>query len=165
MRPFIAHRGSLRRPAAGAGFTLIENMVALAVFAIGMLAIVYLFLYGIGASRTSQSLTQAYVAMQEIVGMMRADSAQALMYKNIDTQAGASQVLPATNTIPATNVATWMNSLKALPGAGNQIGGYGKVTVTSAPTSAPGTCPCDATIEIVWAGGEDKYVVQTVVGY
>ena len=104
-----------------AGFTLIENMVALAIFAVGMMAIVYIMLNGIGLSRTSQSLTQAYVAMQEIVSMMRADHLDEYLYNNVDTLNGAN--VPPISTVAGQNVATWMQSLKYLPGSGGAAGG------------------------------------------
>lgn len=146
-----------------AGFTLIENMVALAIFAVGMMAIVYIMLNGIGLSRTSQSLTQAYVAMQEIVSMMRADHLDEYSYNKVDTLNGAN--VPPISTVAGQNVATWMQSLKYLPGSGGAAGGYGQIAVAPGVGVAPGFCPCDAQITITWAGGRKSYVVETMVGY
>lgn len=153
------HRAVSRSGAAG--FTLIENMIALAVFAIGMMGIVYMMLNGVGLSRTSQSLTQAYVAAQEIIGMMRADQFGIYQYNNVNTKNGA----PSVSTVAGQNVSAWMQSLQYLPGSGATPGGYGQITVTPRVGVSAGSCPCDARITITWAGGRKSYVVETVVGY
>ncbi len=152
-----------RRGGCAPGFTLIENMVALAIFAIGMMGIVYTLLEGMGLSRTSQSLTQAYVAMQEIVSMIRADSLEHSQYNDVDTSKPSS--LPSTSRIAGKNLMTWMQSLQKLPGSGTAAGGYGRISVKSAAGVPPGSCPCDAKITITWAGGRKSYVVETMVGY
>lgn len=163
MRERISQGGRRAPRGLARGFTLIENMVALAVFAIGMMAIVYMMLNGMGLSRTSQSLTQAYVAMQEIVSMIRADHLEDLRYNNVDTQ--VSTTLPSLSTVAGQNVATWMESLQHLPGSGAAAGGYGQIAVTPAAGVAPGGCPCNAQITITWDGGRKSYVVETMVGY
>ncbi|WP_298136411.1 prepilin-type N-terminal cleavage/methylation domain-containing protein [Acidiferrobacter sp.] len=144
-----------------AGFTLIENMVALVIFAIGMLAIVFVMLDGMSLSQSSQGLTQAYVAMQEIVGMMRADNLDIYQYNNVNTQTAA----PSTATVVGQNITTWMESLRHLPGSGTSVGGYGQIAITPTSGTLPGLCPCNATVTITWAGGRNSYVVNTVVGY
>jgi type IV pilus assembly protein PilV len=146
------------------GFTLIENMVALAIFAIGITAIVYLLLNGIGLSRSSQSLTGAYIGMQEMAAMIRADGGEALQYNGVNTAVASS--FPSTSyPIADSNVASWANTLAELPGApGTGKGGYGTITVYPTLWATPGQCPCWATITVYWANG-DSYAVQTIVGY
>ncbi len=162
MREFLKHGGRVAaRGSRAAGFTLIENMVALAVFAIGMMGIVYMMLNGVGLSRTSQSLTQAYVAAQEIIGMMRADQFGIYQYNNINTQNGA----PSTSTVVGQNVSAWMQSLQYLPGSGATHGGYGQIAITPGAGVSVGACPCDARVTISWDGGRKSYVVETMVGY
>ena len=164
MRKPIKKRSPRRvRGGCAPGFTLIENMVALAIFAIGMMGVVYTLLTGMGLSRTSQSLTQAYVAMQEIVSMMRADALEISQYTDVDTSRPSS--LPSSSSVAGKNVATWIQSLKKLPGSGTAAGGYGRISIKSAAGVPPGSCPCDAKITITWAGGRKSYVVETMVGY
>lgn len=143
-----------------AGFSLIENMVALAIFAIGIMAVVYMLMNGVGRSRTSQSLTQAYVAMQEIVGMIRADGAEALSYNGVQT--GSTTTWPSAQ-VPREDIATWVQSLLYLPGSPGTHGGTGEIAVQSA---VPGSvnCPCQATIVINWGRGK-SYQVTTYVDY
>jgi len=162
MRESIRLRRSHKRPAKAGGFTLIENMVALAIFAIGIMAIVYLLLEGMAMSKGGQSLTQAYIAAQEMVGMLRADaySNSALSYNGINTTLPNGGV--GGSSIEQSNIMTWEKSLAYLPGSGGTVGGHGTVTVL--PVGAAG-CPCEATITVYWTGGLNSYVVQTMVGY
>lgn len=156
------HGGRSQASGSGAaGFTLIENMIALAVFAIGMMGIVYMMLNGVGLSRTSQSLTQAYVAAQEIIGMMRAAGPGIYQYNNVNTKNGA----PSASTVAGQNISTWMQSLQYLPGSGAIHGGYGQITITPEAGVSVGLCPCNAQVTITWDGGRKSYVVETVVGY
>lgn len=156
MRPSIVIRSGSCERLRQAGFTLIENMIALAVFAIGMMGVVFLFLNGIGISRTSQNLSQAYIAMQEIVGMMRADTHEVVQYNGVNTT--ASSGLPP---VAAQNVATWAKTLSALPGAPGKRGGFGTIQVI--PTQG-NLCPCQALVTIYW-GASNQYQVETDVDY
>lgn len=160
MRTPVIMRGRGVAEARARGFTLIENMVALAVFAIGMMGVVYLYLNGLGLSQKSQGLSQANIAMQEIIGMMRADGNEALLYNGVATRSAA---LPPSGTLAAANVATWMQDLRALPGVGAQQGGSGTIQVQPI-NPASKLCPCQANVQIQWGAG-NVYQVQTDVDY
>lgn len=152
--------------AGAAGFTLIENMIALVIFVVGILAIGYLIVDGMGLSKSSQGQTGAYVAAQEMAGMLRAAGPGALAYNGV---ALSSTNPPMGNaTIEETNLQTWWQALTQLPGT------YGAATVagTGQPrlqariqvTPVNGTlCPCNATITESW--GQETYVVTTAVDY
>jgi len=142
------------------GFTLIENMVALAIFSVGMMAIVFMLLNGIALSRTGQSLTRVNLAMEEILGMIRSDGADAIQYNNVNTALTAT--VPTGAGPVATNIATWIQSLKNLPGAGLVTGGSGSITMTSVAGGV--SCPCVAQVTIQW-GIHKSYTVTTDVDY
>ncbi|MHB8232971.1 MAG: type IV pilus modification PilV family protein [bacterium] len=162
MRESVRIGRSRRLPVKSRGFTLIENMVALAIFSIGIMAIVYLLLEGMAMSKGGQSLTQAYIAAQEMAGMLRADAYanSALSYNGINTTQPNGGV--GGSPIEQTNIATWAQSLAYLPGSGGAVGGYGTVQVLAVGAAG---CPCEATITVHWTGGLNSYVVQTMVGY
>lgn len=144
------------------GFTLIENMVALAIFAIGIMAIVFLLLNGIAISRTSHALTGAYVAMQDMVGMIRADPRDAMLYNGVDTAPGSAYSAPSGGTGPGANINSWASVLAQLPGYGSRGGGYGTITVAS--VNGTKLCPCSATVTVYW-GRANRYQVITDVAY
>ncbi|HUW98585.1 MAG TPA: prepilin-type N-terminal cleavage/methylation domain-containing protein [Acidiferrobacter sp.] len=162
MRESVKMRRPHRVFARCGGFTLIENMVALAIFAIGIMAVVFLLLEGMAMSKGGQSLTQAYIAAQEMVGMLRADAngGNALGYNGINT------VLPAGGVgatgVELANITTWEESLAYLPGLGGTTGGRGTVAVKAVGVAG---CPCEATVTVYWTGGLNSYVLQTMVGY
>lgn len=160
-RPIINWQGNTRARNER-GFTLIENMIALVIFAIGIMAIVYLLVDGMVMSKGGQSLTQAYIAADEMAGMLRTDAADALSYNGMNTSSAGANVSPK-GPVEATNIKTWEQSLQYLPGLGGAVGGYGTVAVTSLTNTV--TCPCTAVITVYWAGGNDTYAEQTVIGY
>ncbi len=161
MRPAVT--GVARR--ADGGFTLIENMVALAVFAIGVMAIGYLLLDGMSLASDSRGLTGAYTAAQDMAGMIRANGTNAQTYNGIQTPAPgltASSGAGAAGSVEAVDVSTWKGILATLPGSG-PIPASGSVAVAPSLQGAV-ACPCVATISVSW-GASDHYVLQTVVDY
>ena len=142
------------------GFTLIENMVALAIFAIGVLAIAYLLMDSMGLARNSRGLTGATIAAEDMAGMIRADDAHALAYNGISTPGAAGS--GGAGSMEALNVAHWEQILAQLPGSA-AASPAGQVQVAPAIANTV-TCPCQATISVSW-GHNDHYVLQTMVGY
>lgn len=163
------HSSLTIHPAGGvraAGFSLIENMVAMVIFVIGILAIGYLIVDGMGLSKTSQGQTGAYVAAQEMAGMLRAAGSGALAYNGVTL----SSTNPPTGnaTIEQANLRTWWQALTQLPGAAGSatLAGTGQPRLQARIAVVPvnGTlCPCTATITESW--GQDSYVVTTAVDY
>ncbi|MDA8390486.1 MAG: prepilin-type N-terminal cleavage/methylation domain-containing protein [Gammaproteobacteria bacterium] len=161
MRPAVTGVGVR----AGRGFTLIENMVALAIFAIGVMAIGYLLLDGMSLAQNSRGLTGAYIAAQDMAGMIRANGTNALSYNGIQTPApgvAASTGGGPPGSVEATDVTTWEGILAALPGSGHTPPS-GSVTVAPSLQGTT-TCPCTTTILVSWGAG-DQYVLQTMVDY
>ncbi|MCE5394167.1 MAG: prepilin-type N-terminal cleavage/methylation domain-containing protein [Acidithiobacillus sp.] len=133
------------------GLTLIEAMVALAVFAIGALGILSLFLGSFSLSAQSQNLTSGYEIAQSAVAVLRANGSNALSLDGTivtASQAGNSLLTPVSQMMSAygmpsnTQVALGVSSLN-----GN------------------GLCPCSATVSVSWNGGAQSYTTQTIVGY
>ncbi len=160
-------RLSFARPAVreALGFTLIENMIALAVFAIGVLAIGFLIVDGMGLAKTGQGETGAYIAAQEMIGMLRGDSTGAINY-NVNL----SSTNPPTGGTPEdVNLETWWAALTQLPGTSGSptIAATGKPRLQASIQiqSVFGTnqCPCNALITESW--GQNNYVVATTVDY
>lgn len=160
-------RPGCARPAmrSASGFTLIENMIALAVFAIGVLAIGFLIVDGIGLAKTGQGETQAYIAAQEMIGMLRGDSAGAINY-NVNL----SSTSPPTGGSPEdVNLETWWAALSQLPGTSGSptIAATGKprlqASIQVVSTFGNNQCPCNALITESW--GQSSYVVATTVDY
>jgi type IV pilus assembly protein PilV len=146
------------------GFTLIETMIALAIFAIGSLGILTILMNGFSINAEGNNLTGGYQIAQNAIGMIRANGSNALQFNGaavsntgIVTGGGGGMVAQA--------ISTWKNMLyppglpSALPSAS------GKIMVLS--QQGNGMCPCTATVSISWLlnGTPETYSVQTIVGY
>ena len=133
-----------------AGLTLIEAMAALAIFAIGSLGILSLFLGSFAMSAQNQNLTSGYEIAQSAVGVLRANGAQAMSLSGATVSANQAS-----------------NSL--LDPVSQVMSAYGmppqsQVSLTVAPLNSAAQCPCSATVSVSWGNGQ-SYTTQTVVGY
>ncbi|MHB8115336.1 MAG: prepilin-type N-terminal cleavage/methylation domain-containing protein [Acidithiobacillus ferrivorans] len=144
------------------GFTLIETMIALAIFAIGSLGILTILMNGFSINAEGNNLTGGYQIAQNAIGMIRANGSNALLFNG----AAISNTGTVTaNTVVAQAISTWKNMLyppglpSALPSAS------GNIMVIS--QQGNGMCPCTATVSISWLlnGTPETYSVQTIVGY
>ncbi|MEW5790161.1 MAG: type IV pilus modification protein PilV [Pseudomonadota bacterium] len=117
-------------PSPQSGFSLIEVMIAMAIFAFGLLALAALQVAALRATTDSQYITQANLLANEMVGMMwGTPTATALSaYHKLDTQAN----LPSSPSIVAANASAWREDiLRQLPQGRGQIAVNGtQVTVT-----------------------------------
>lgn len=117
-------------PSPQSGFSLIEVMIAMAIFAFGLLALAALQVAAVRATTDSQYITQANLLANEMVGMIwGAPTAMALSaYHNLDTQAS----LPSSPAIVAANASTWRDDVqRQLPQGQGQVAVNGtQVTVT-----------------------------------
>jgi type IV pilus assembly protein PilV len=133
------------------GFSLIEAMVALAIFAIGSLGILSLFLGSFSSSAENQNLTSGYEIAQSAIGVLRANGSNALAMNGATvTPSGASNVALAP-------VASVMSAYGMAPQA--------QVSLTVSSLLGSQQCPCSATVSVSWGGGAQTYQSQTVVGY
>ena len=150
------------------GFTLIENLVAMVIFMIGIMAVTYLLADGVHLSKTGQGQTTAYIAAQEIIGMLRVSGPGALSYNGV---ALTSQNPPPGGgaSIFQTNLQTWWQTLLQLPGtAGPPINASTgqprlQASIQVTPSGGNGQCPCQAMITESWE--QNTYVVSTEIGY
>lgn len=142
---------------AETGFTLIEVMVALAIFAIGSLGVAYMLMSGFDTTAESTDLTSGYEVAQSAIGLIRANGANAIQF-NGAAVTGSSVASNATGAV-ASAISTWAGVVGGLPS------GQGDITVSSLQNN--GQCPCSATISVYWqqTGQNKNYAVQTIVGY
>ncbi|MBU2761224.1 type IV pilus modification PilV family protein [Acidithiobacillus sulfurivorans] len=144
---------SLRNAEAAtqAGLTLIEAMAALAIFAIGSLGILSIFLSSFAMTNQNQNLTSGYEIAQSAMGVLRANGAQALSLNGATVNASQNS-----------NNTTLLNPVSAVMSA---YGMPAQSQVTLAVTSLNGNgCPCTATVTVTW-GGAQTYTTQSIVGY
>ena len=149
------------------GFTLIETMIALAIFAIGSLGILAILMNGFSINAEGNNLTGGYQIAQNAIGLIRANGSNALQFNGAAiSNTGTVTVPGSANTVVAQAISpTWKNMLyppglpSALPSAS------GKIMVIS--QQGNGMCPCTATVSISWLlnGTPETYSVQTIVGY
>ncbi|MBU2753792.1 prepilin-type N-terminal cleavage/methylation domain-containing protein [Acidithiobacillus sp. CV18-2] len=133
------------------GLTLIEAMVALAIFAIGSLGIIGLFLNSFSMSAQNQNLTSGFEIAQSAVGVLRANGANALNLNGATASASS-----ASNSLLAP-VSSVMSAYGMPPQA--------SVTIIVATTiTGANLCPCNATVTVSWGNGA-SYQTQTIVGY
>ncbi|MEY2342044.1 prepilin-type N-terminal cleavage/methylation domain-containing protein [Acidithiobacillus sp. IBUN Pt1247-S3] len=132
------------------GLTLIEAMVALAVFAIGSLGILSIYLGTFSSAQQNQNLTSGYEIAQSAMGVLRANGANALSLNGASiTQSSASNTLldPVSQAMSAYGMPT-----------------QSQVSLTLSSLNGNGLCPCSATVSVSWAGG-NQYSTQSIVGY
>ena len=150
------------------GFTLIENLVAMVIFMIGIMAVTYLLADGVNLSKTGEGQTTAYIAAQEIVGMLRVSGPGALSYNGV-TLTSQNPPPGGGTSIFQTNLQTWWQSLLQLPGAAgppiNASTGKPRLqaNIQVIPAGGAGPCPCQAVITESWE--QNTYVVSTEIGY
>ncbi|WP_308389907.1 prepilin-type N-terminal cleavage/methylation domain-containing protein [Acidithiobacillus sp. AMEEHan] len=131
------------------GLTLIEAMVALAIFAIGSLGIIGLFLNSFSMSAQNQNLTSGFEIAQSAVGVLRANGSDALNLNGDTVTASTTSPLLAP-------IASVMSAYGMPPQA--------TVTFAVTPMSGASQCPCNATVTVSWGNGA-SYQTQTIVGY
>ncbi|MBU2831185.1 prepilin-type N-terminal cleavage/methylation domain-containing protein [Acidithiobacillus ferriphilus] len=148
------------------GFTLIETMIALAIFAIGSMGILAILMTGFSTTAEGNNLTGGYEMAQNAIGMIRANGSNALQFDGAAVSKTGSVTIPGSaNTVVAQAIVSWKNMLHpaalppALPSAN------GNIAVIS--LQGGGMCPCTATISVGWLsnGTPEAYTVQTIVGY
>jgi type IV pilus assembly protein PilV len=109
------------RHASGAGFTLVEVMVALVVIAVGMLGIAGLYLEGLRASRTSIYVTAATTLAGDLAERIRSNPAGGAAYGGNGPGADNGCVNGPVNCAPAPLAADdwfhWLQDVQSrLPG-------------------------------------------------
>ncbi len=152
------------------GFTLIENLVAMVIFMVGIMAVTYLLADGVNLSKTGQGQTTAYIAAQEIIGMLRVSGPGALSYNGV-TLTSQNPPPGGGTSVFQTNLQTWWQSLLQLPGtAGSPINAstgqprlQASIQVTPTGAGGNGQCPCSAVITESW--DQNSYAVSTEIGY
>ena len=148
------------------GFTLIETMIALAIFAIGSLGILAILMNGFNINAEGNNLTGGYQIAQNAVGLIRANGSNALQFNGAAvSNTGTITVPGSANTVVAQAISSWRNMLypPGLPPAFPSASG--SITVLS--QQGNGMCPCTATVSVSWLlnGTPETYSVQTIVGY
>jgi type IV pilus assembly protein PilV len=148
------------------GFTLIETMIALAIFAIGSLGILTILMNGFSINAEGNNLTGGYQIAQNAIGMIRANGSNALQFNGAAVSNTGTVTVPGSaNTVVAQAISTWKNMLypPGLPSAFPSASG--SITVLS--QQGNGICPCTATVSVSWKlnGTPETYSVQTIVGY
>lgn len=133
-----------------AGLTLIEAMVSLAIFAIGALGILSIYLSSFSLTAQNQNLTSGYEIAQSAVGVLRANGATAM---NLD---GATATATSASS-PLLSPVYQVMSAYAMPP-------QSLVSLTVTPLNGAAQCPCVATVSVSWGNGQG-YSTQTVVGY
>lgn len=113
------------------GFTLIEVMIAMAIFAFGLLALAALQIAALKLNSDSQYVTQANLLANEMVGMMWGSptAAGVSAYDGLDTQNATA--MPSTG-MAASNALVWKADIESqLPGGRGRVDVNGNtVTVT-----------------------------------
>ena len=135
---------------AESGFTLIEAMVALVIFAIGSLGILSLLLNSFAMSAQNRNLTSGYEIVQSAVGVLRANGAQAMSLNGATVnanQAGNALLDPVSQAMSAYGMPP-----------------QSQVSLTVTPLNGAAQCPCSATVSVSWGNGQ-SYATQTMVGY
>jgi type IV pilus assembly protein PilV len=108
------------RPRACRGASLLEALIALLIFSIGLLGLLGLQANALGASRDSQYRAEAAVLAHEIIGIMWTDRANLTQYAH---NGSGSACAPSGTTTGNANALRWLNQFttsgnaRFLPGA------------------------------------------------
>jgi type IV pilus assembly protein PilV len=151
-------------PPKNSGFTLVEVLVSLVVFSIGLLGIGKLILFSCRANDSAYLRDQATALAYSILDSMRANRATATAggYSGTDvanTNVSSSPCTAASSdcsgtTLAQYELAMWQTSLLSALGPC----GTGTVTTTSAADPSTGTSVTTATISVQW---DDTLAQQT----
>lgn len=168
------------------GFTLIEVMIAIAIFAFGILALAYLELSIQKLSSNSQYITTANNVANQMTGYLwtalgdGSNTSTIMEYNN--AQVTATGISSAATGNQLTNIKDWQqtilglgtNGTTPLPDTGLPLAS-GQVTgITCSATDGSGStcsasepCACSATIIIRWQSrtGPENYTITVPVGF
>jgi type IV pilus assembly protein PilV len=109
------------RPRACRGASLLEALIALLIFSIGLLGLLGLQANALGASRDSQYRAEAAVLAHEIIGIMWTDRANLTQYAH--NGSGGTACAPSGTATDNVNALRWLNQFttsgnaRFLPGA------------------------------------------------
>ena len=136
------------------GVILIEALIGILVFALGILAMVGL--QALSISNTTQSRNRAeasYFANQIIGRMWVADKTQLATYANYGGAASNCDN-PAGAASANANVANWLKAVRGLDGSGNPIAGKGLPSTTDdrAQISVAGSV---VTVRVCWRNPQE----------
>lgn len=170
---------------AEGGFNLIEVMVAIAIFAFGILALAYLQAAIVKLNSNSQYLTTANNAASQMTGYLwtalgdGSSTANILQYDN--TQVSATGISTTATGPLYSNVQSWQQSIigtnangnplpdTGLPQASGQVAGIACSAMDgSGSACSPATpCACTASIIIRWASrtGPESYTLTVPIGF
>lgn len=168
-----------------AGFTLIEVMIAIAIFAFGILALAYLEMSVQKLSANSQYITTANNAANQMTGFLwtalgnGTDTTGIMAYDN--TSVTASGISTTATGATLSNISAWQQTLSGLNSQGGILPdsglpqATGKVTgITCSTTDGSGNicsasepCACTANISISWQSrtGPESYQITVPVGF
>ena len=153
-------------PPSEQGFTLIETMIALAIFAIGSMGVLAILMTGFSTSAEGNHLTGGYEIAQNAIGLIRANGGNALQFNGAAVSKTGSVTIPGgANTVVAQAISSWKNMMHPAALPPTLPSANGQIAVVS--LQGNGMCPCTATISVGWQsnGTSEAYTVQTIVGY
>ncbi|WP_414039134.1 prepilin-type N-terminal cleavage/methylation domain-containing protein [Acidithiobacillus sp. M4-SHS-6] len=168
-----------------AGFTLIEVMIAIAIFAFGILALAYLEMSVQKLSANSQYITTANNAANQMTGYLwtalgnGSDTSGIMAYDN--TSVTASGISSGASGTTLSNISAWQQTLlglnsqdeilpdTGLPQATGQVTGIvcSAMDGSGNTCSASEPCACTANISISWQSstGPESYQITVPVGF
>ncbi|WP_241792358.1 type IV pilus modification PilV family protein, partial [Acidithiobacillus thiooxidans] len=112
MQPKMRHIAMYSPQQPEQGLTLIETMIALAIFAIGSLGILAILMTGFSTSAEGNNLTGGYQIAQNALGLIRANGSNALQFNGAAISPTGNVTVPGSaNTTVAQEISTWKNML------------------------------------------------------
>jgi type IV pilus assembly protein PilV len=140
LRPLLSHRRS-------AGFTMIEVLVALLVFSLGVLGLVAIQATATRmASDARDKAVATFLADQILARMMISDPTTAATFAHQAT--GTTPCNPSGAASTNATVTAWLNEVQLqLPGAGSALQ---QVVVVTSPSAPP-----QVTVRLCWQNGEE----------
>lgn len=142
-------RPRVRGPAAQAGFTLLEVLIAIVVSVIGILGLIGLQARSYQAEIESYQRSQALAILEDIAARLTANRANAAAYVGSDIGAGAVADCSAAGTTAAFDLCEIANALR---GAGETAAGSAVGAMNQARACITNPAPDTYVIAVVWAG-------------
>lgn len=169
------------QPTSEAGFNLIEVMVAIAIFAVGLLSLAALQMATLKFNANAQYVTQSTFLANQMVGYLWGtvnSTSDTTSLQQFDGASVTANGVSAPNGTAATlsTLSTWRDAVLGLSGGGAlpDVGlpnGSATVAVQSclpcstAPTGS--AFPCNVAITLRWAGryGPSAYTISSAIGF
>ena len=151
----------LNSPGKQSGLGMVEVLVTLVILMVGLLGLAGLQMQGLRSEMESYQRVQALILLQDMVGRINANRANAASY--VANNIGTGTATNCTGTVQQRDICEWSDALKGAgeksgtTSVGAMIGGRGCITQVSAPNNI-------YQISVAWQGMGKSFQATNICG-